>query len=326
MIKRKSGKPLEKTIKLIEETFNNSADTKVFLSHTLICESGIEREFDVVIKSKLNGYDMCIAIECKDYRSRVPIEKIEAFKSKCSTVKEINKMVFVSARGYQRGAITQAKNFGIDLLTAEQISPDYLNTLMPNFSHFKLEISKKNIEHTIYAGSNESLNIDESIHDYKNEVIDYSTGEKHYITMLMKKTLDAASKFINEQSLKYYVNNIKTIEEKPIFPLKLGINIPPVTFYFEDKNGYKIDLVKLEFEIEIKFNPKIKPASGRVIKHANNSVKAHSIIFKIDENTESEMIITPDNNFTFFHTTSEKTEEFKSLAYYDAKNNKIGST
>lgn len=269
---------------------------------------------------------MCIAIECKDYGSRVSIEKIEAFKSKCSTVKEINKMVFVSALGYQRGAITQAKNFGIDLLTAEQISPDYLNTLMPNFSHFKLEISKKNIDHAICVGSNESINIEDSIRDYRNEVLNYSTGEKHSSIELMQKTLDASCKFINEQSLKYYVNNIKTIEENPIFLLKLGINIPPVTFYFEDKNGYKIDLLKLEFEIEIKFNPKINPISGRVIKHSDDSVKAHSIIFKIDENTESEMIITPDNNFTFFHTTREKTVEFKSLASYDAKNNKITST
>lgn len=325
MAKKNNGKPLEKTIKLIEETYNNSPDTQVFLSHTLICESGIEREFDVIIKSKVNGYDMCIAIECKDYAKRVSIEKIEAFKAKCSTVKEINKMVFVSAIGYQRGAITQAKNFGIQLLTAEEVSHEYLKELIPNFSHFKLEITKKNLEHIITLGSNESINLEESRGDYKNEVMDYSTGKKHHITELMKKTFDAASQFINEQSLKHYVNHINTIEENPIFSLIIGINIPPVTFYFEDKNLKKIDLIKLEFPIEINFHKKINPKSGRVIKGSDDSIKAHSIIFKIDENNESEMILKPDNNFTFFHTANEETIKFKTLASYDPKSNKITS-
>lgn len=326
MSKKNSGKPLEKTIKLIEETFNNSPDAKVFVSHTLICESGIEREFDVLIKSKINGYNLCIAIECKDYSSRVPIEKIEAFKSKCSTIKEINKMVFVSALGYQSGAVIQAQNFGIELLTAEQISPEYLNSLIPNFSHFKLDITKKNLDHTIDAASNDSVNIEESIRDYRNEIINYETGEKHNIIFLMKKTIDAATNFIYERALKHFVNHKDAIEENPIFPLRIGINIPPVTFYFEDKNGHKIDLLKLEFEIEIKFNPKITPESGRVIKNSDDSIRAHSILFKIDDNTESEMIITPDNNFAFYHTTNKETTEFKTLASYDAKNKKITST
>jgi|GEM_PF-1310723 len=325
MAKRKSGKPLEKTIKLIEEVYNNSPDNQVFLNHTLICESGIEREFDVIVKSKVNDYDICIAFECKDYTSKVSIEKIEAFKSKCSTVKEINKMVFVSAFGYQRGAITQAKNFGIKLLTAEQVSTEYLNDLIPNFSHFKLEITKKNLEHLITLGSNESIDIEESRRDYKNEVIDYSTGIKYHITELMKKTFDASSQFINEQSLKHYVTHIRTIEQNPSMNLMLGINIPPTTFYFEDKNLKKIDLIKLEFPIEINFNKKIKPKSGRVIKNSDNSIKAHSILFKIDENTESEMILKPDNNFTFFHTINKETVEFKTLASYDPKSNKITS-
>ncbi|MEN2416409.1 hypothetical protein, partial [Flavobacterium mesophilum] len=161
---------------------------------------------------------------------------------------------------------------------------------------------------------------------FKTEWGDQYNRNLHHIIELMKNTLNLATNFVYEQSLKHYVNYKDTIEENPTFPLRLGINLPPQTFYFEDKNQCKIDLIKFEFEIDVKFNPKINPDSGRIIKNPDDSIKAHSFKFTIDENTESEMILKPDSNFTFFHTSNSETVEFKTLASYDPKSNKITSS
>ncbi|WP_427873069.1 restriction endonuclease [Flavobacterium sp. MMS24-S5] len=318
MAKKNSGKTLEKTIKLIEETFNNSPDTKVFLSHKLICESGIEREFDVVIKSKVNGYDMCIAIECKDYGSRVSIEKIEAFKSKCSTVKEINKMVFVSALGYQRGAITQAKNFGIDLLTAEQISVAYLNELMPDISNLYIQITPK-YGHRISLGSNEEINIEISNLSYESQFIEYGTKKTVTIFQLMKMTIELFERCVDGIVIKHYAKYKDSIESNSTIPVTLGMDFLPQTFYIEDENLKNVDLTRLEFDVTVSISKPESENTGRVIKNSDETIKAHSIKFKYSDTIESELILKPNNDFTFFHTENKETVEYKKLLSYDPK-------
>lgn len=318
---KKSGKPLEKTIKLIEETFNNSSDTQVFLSHTLICESGIEREFDVVIKSKVNGYDMCIAIECKDYGVKVSIEKIEAFKSKCSTVKEINKMVFVSANGYQRGAITQAKNFGIDLLTAEKVSVEYLENLAPKVSPLLLQINKINPDYKITLGSDETL--EESDFIFDNEIIQYGTDKRISVYHFLEPLLKLSDKGLQGLAFHHYMKNKENIDESPSFIATLSLNFSSSSYFVHNVKKIKIEVTRLEFTIVMDLIKLYSEKSGRVIKNGDNSIKAYSVLLKIDENSESELIIKPNNEISYYHTENKKIKELKTLFQYDALADKI---
>lgn len=76
--------------------------------------SGVERQVDIFWEFELAGLKYKLVIECKDYRSAVPLEKIDAFHSKIVDIGGVTG-VFVSKNGYQRGAIELAKKYGIQL-------------------------------------------------------------------------------------------------------------------------------------------------------------------------------------------------------------------
>ncbi len=90
-----------------------------------------------------------IGIECKNYRSAVPIEKVEAFTTKINTCK-INKGIMVSYNGFQEGAILQAKQASIELFEFRELKKEdlkdkevlqidlKLNGYMPNFRVSKM--------------------------------------------------------------------------------------------------------------------------------------------------------------------------------------------
>lgn len=91
-------------------------------NHILIDNAGLKREFDILIETVVNHFKINIAVECKDYKNRVSVEKIEAFEAKCNAIPQINKKIFVSRVGFQRGAIAKSKLYGIELLLLEKIS------------------------------------------------------------------------------------------------------------------------------------------------------------------------------------------------------------
>jgi len=66
-----------------------------------------------------------VAIECKNYGSAVPVEKVEAFTTKLNTCK-INKGIMVSYRGFQRSAILQAREASIELIEFRELKEDDL--------------------------------------------------------------------------------------------------------------------------------------------------------------------------------------------------------
>lgn len=79
------------------------------------------RQFDVTIKFKHTNYSFLIVVECKDYKGKVPLEKVEAFATKSKSVKA-NKSVIVSSKGFQSGCFKCAKQNNIELFTVEEFS------------------------------------------------------------------------------------------------------------------------------------------------------------------------------------------------------------
>ena len=65
------------------------------------------RQFDVAIRFKFQFYDYLVLIECRDKKSKVKAEPVEAFVTK-SRDAGANKAIIVSSSGFQSGAKTVA--------------------------------------------------------------------------------------------------------------------------------------------------------------------------------------------------------------------------
>ena len=79
------------------------------------------RQFDVAIRFKTGFYDYLTLIECKDYKTSVPVEKVEAFATKVRYQKA-SKAIMVSPHGFQKGAKEVAQKEGIELYSLRQIN------------------------------------------------------------------------------------------------------------------------------------------------------------------------------------------------------------
>ncbi|HGF5127239.1 TPA: restriction endonuclease [Vibrio parahaemolyticus] len=80
---------------------------------------GILREFDLYWEYELAGVSYKTIIECKDYASKVSVEKIDALIGKIRDIPDL-KPVFATKVGYQSGAEAKATNNKIDLLIVRE--------------------------------------------------------------------------------------------------------------------------------------------------------------------------------------------------------------
>ncbi|PLR09218.1 hypothetical protein CFHF_18960 [Caulobacter flavus] len=126
------------------------------------------RQFDVSVRFKLGTLRYLVVVEVKNRTRKTPAADLEAFVTKASD-QRANKKVFVSAAGFQSGAIEVAKAHGVDLFTVtydetepqlpRQMSTVTLrNPLAPPGMEPEIEIGEPtitaNLEHlkVIYAG------------------------------------------------------------------------------------------------------------------------------------------------------------------------------
>lgn len=86
---------------------------------------GIDREFDLYWEYELAGVTYKTVIECKDYASKISIDKIDSLIGKIRDIPDI-KPIFATKTGYQSGAEQKAKHNKIELLIIrEQIDDDW---------------------------------------------------------------------------------------------------------------------------------------------------------------------------------------------------------
>lgn len=84
---------------------------------------GIMREFDLYWEYELAGVTYKTIIECKDYASRVSIDRIDSLIGKIRDIPDL-KPVFATKTGYQSGAELKAKNSKVDLLIVREQRDD----------------------------------------------------------------------------------------------------------------------------------------------------------------------------------------------------------
>lgn len=124
-----NGKDYEQFVKklhqalLHSELIGSSKNIEIESNKKITDNNGTEREFDLYWEYELAGVTYKTVIECKDYASRVTIEKIDALIGKIRDIPDL-KPVFATKTGYQSGAETKARANKIDLLIVREQSAD----------------------------------------------------------------------------------------------------------------------------------------------------------------------------------------------------------
>ncbi|EDR6797878.1 hypothetical protein GP393_004737, partial [Salmonella enterica subsp. enterica serovar Anatum] len=116
-----SGKEYEELVRDIQRSLINAGNVpslkniNIEKNKKIKDRSGIDREFDIYWEFEIGGHTYRSVIKCKDYSSRVSIEKIDAFISKTNDIPGLN-LIYATRTGYQSGAKIKAEQHNIQLL------------------------------------------------------------------------------------------------------------------------------------------------------------------------------------------------------------------
>ncbi len=117
---------------------------------------------DISIETTLKGtdeYSLLTLIECKDYKSYVPVDDIEEFKAKIDQIAGKNtKGILVTSYGFQKSTIQYAKALGIGLIRI--LPEDNINWDVYRTTNTKKTIEREN-------GRNSDIFDALTIHEYK---------------------------------------------------------------------------------------------------------------------------------------------------------------
>lgn len=101
-------------------TLHETGDVTVEHNVTLSGRSGAPRQIDVLIRHRQGLYEHVVVVECKYWRQSVKRLHVDAL---ATTVREVGaaKGVMFSAKGFQAGAVTEARHQDIDLFVVRDL-------------------------------------------------------------------------------------------------------------------------------------------------------------------------------------------------------------
>lgn len=282
------GKRLEYIIQIIQETLKDSPNTIIHKNYKIENIGGRMREFDVFIESKINNFDIKIAIECKDYKIPVSAEKIEAFETKCNRIPGINKKVFVSSNGFQKEAKNVAKDCNIELQTASTITP---SSIIGWFS-----LSSISVKILPDGNSQLFLSADEEYLKTMNPSLqsififnDVSTTLNLYLTELYTSNKN----LINDIALTEWIKLTKAQKNKPFL---VPYAHEPTKLYLIDKNDKKIKVTGILIRYQFLFVETLTELKESIVlKNLDGEIKANTFSVNLDEEIEGNFVRTPDN-------------------------------
>ena len=114
----KQGTEYELFVKDVYERLNavdGLSDVKIQHDVKLSGAAGVEHKIDIYWTFYKGGVNYKVAIECKDYNSRVSKDRIQSFHDVLHDIGNIHG-IFVSKTGFQSGAIEYAQKYGIQLM------------------------------------------------------------------------------------------------------------------------------------------------------------------------------------------------------------------
>ena len=101
------------------ENISGQKNIEIELNKKILDNCGIEREFDIYWEYEYAGITYKTIIECKDYNSKISVEKIDSLIGKIKDIPDL-KPVFATKMGYQSGAKSKANTNRIELLIVRE--------------------------------------------------------------------------------------------------------------------------------------------------------------------------------------------------------------
>ena len=308
-----------KLLKLILENddfFVPGKKSKIFRKkayYSKIRESNII--FDITIETYMGDskdYSLLTIIECKNYKSAVPVNDIEEFSTKIKQIGEHNtKGIVVSNNSFQEGSYRNALNTGLGLIRVKDNDEfEWIVRRKENVSivNNKNEIEEKFVNEKLRAEENFIANINgkfvKNLADVLIDIgiIDFFKHKEKFINI----------PFVTEESIDKIITKL---ESKNIYNgISLDVNklcsfletVYPITFDIEADLENNI-LGKIEFEpLKIKISKSLKTDVSRqrfTIAHEIGHLLLHYKILlnKITEKTDTDL------SFSFLYNISEMT-------------------
>jgi hypothetical protein len=121
---KRRGDLLEDVVALLHQTPDVIVQRRVRLPGS---SGRSKREIDVLLTTIVAGYEVRIAIECKNEKKKVGSPKIDGFVGKLADVGiPVSHGIYVSAVGYTSSAVDRARSAGVRMLQLEGLTADRL--------------------------------------------------------------------------------------------------------------------------------------------------------------------------------------------------------
>jgi hypothetical protein len=307
----KPGKHLEKLLRLIHETIKDPQLTHVYSNYKIPNNSGQKRELDILIDTTLNGFNVKVAIECKDYSKSVPVEKVEAFNSKCNRIPEINKKVFVSSSGFQKDAVLAAKEFGIELIDFKVISPSIILSWF-NLSQITDKFEFK-LPARVFLYTDD---VDFESPELSNNFLVYFRDNREPIEAL-KILSEIFSKHIIEYRAFLLYKFFESERKANIkYTLPFSANFKGIYLKYEDKE-YNIQKIDVDIIAWFEEGP-VRISESRDYVSQNNPSSIKTMTLDFDNTGETDLIFDENRHLHIFHTNPDGlTYKLKPLFLYD---------
>ena len=242
----KAGKALEQLLAAIQEYLKDNPNTRITPNAKLLNRSGVEREIDVFVQTKVQGLEIGIAFECKDYSNKVSVEKVDAFAQKCRELPQINKKVMVSSSGFTNGVRKEAQGQGIELYQLDAVPYEDI------FSPYDIYFNMLKLDNTCVYGIDVEAEInlaDDSIYDYADDkAVDISNYVYDILQAHLPQWASSIEKFLAEKQVRSY-------------NMRFAVNTENA-LYVIDVNGGRHSVRHLLIESDVILSTQLQP-----IKH-----------------------------------------------------------
>ncbi len=189
-------------------------------------------EFDLTIElwpPNAERYSMIYFIECKDYKTRIPIDKVKKFHSDILEVSGVNaKGVFITNSLFQEGAYNYADSIGLMVVQAESAENfKIILTKRTELPENRISILKESLNNLLLDSGIESL---EKIVDKKilESLIPNKSNVSYGINLLNKETIEEIA-----------IQELDKLNEN-IITNAYGLNINVISKYLSE--NYNIQL------------------------------------------------------------------------------------
>jgi hypothetical protein len=261
------GTKFEKTVEKVINWMYSKYENVVIAHNVLIASEDTNRQVDVLITVTIRDLIFKVAIECKDYRIKLPIGKIDEFVSKKDDIKA-DKGIIIASNGFSSSAISKAKRKDIILYSLTD----------------KIEIENKELDIPV---------IIKEIIPFETET--RITVERMNAKQMRGETLIRDPLIVNDYNIEKLLKH-SWESNKVVFNLTTEfqtITIPEITrpykcnYFINEKNNIveKVELSNFDIKLKLKINYYVINLSELIDLKVLQNIHENKLEMFIDEVT-----------------------------------------